>query len=388
MFFWRKKNNQAQQEREADDDRMLHPPQEPDLEPPIEYESKIDPEFVQHELNETETEVIEELQEIPHAAKSAQPESRREDNGGGWLSRLSGGLSKSSGKIGTGLGTIFSHRKPDAETLEQLEDFLIEADMGPHTASNLVEALRNQRFDKENALHDVQMALADKISDILNKTVKVLAIDKPAQGPRVMLICGVNGVGKTTTIGKLAYQFHYREHLKVMMAAGDTFRAAAIEQLQVWADRTKCPLMKSEIGSDSAALAFQAYEKAITDNMDILMIDTAGRLHNKANLMAELEKMTRVLKKKNADIPHEVILILDATTGQNAISQVETFKQIVNVTGLIVTKLDGSAKGGVVVALADKFGLPIYAVGVGEDIEDLQPFRPDEFARTLVGLKS
>ena len=171
-----------------------------------------------------------------------------------------------------------------------------------------------------------------------------------------------------------------------MMAAGDTFRAAAIEQLQIWADRTKCPLVSSEIGSDSAALAFTAYERAVNENMDVLMIDTAGRLHNKANLMAELEKISRVLKKKDETIPHEVLLVLDATTGQNAISQVETFSQIVKLSGLIVTKLDGSAKGGVVVALADKFKLPIYAVGVGEDIEDLQPFHPEEFARTLVGL--
>lgn len=202
-----------------------------------------------------------------------------------------------------------------------------------------------------------------------------------------MLICGVNGVGKTTTIGKLAYQIHYREHKKVMMAAGDTFRAAAIEQLQIWADRTKCPLVSSEIGSDAAALAFQSYERAVKEDMDVLMIDTAGRLHNKANLMAELEKITRVLKKKDENIPHEVILVLDATTGQNAISQVETFKQLVNVTGLVVTKLDGSAKGGVVVALSDKFGLPIFAVGVGEDIEDLQAFHAEEFAASLVGLK-
>ena len=214
-----------------------------------------------------------------------------------------------------------------------------------------------------------------------------MEIAKPETGPRTYLICGVNGVGKTTTIGKLAYQLHFKRGKKVMIAAGDTFRAAAIEQLQIWADRTKCPLVARELGADAAAVAFEAYEKALNDNMDILMIDTAGRLHNKANLMAELEKIIRVLKKKEEAIPHEAILILDATTGQNAISQVETFLGLVKLTGLIVTKLDGSAKGGVVVALADKFGLPIYAVGVGEDIEDLQAFKADAFARTLVGLK-
>ena len=387
MFFWRKKNNQAQQEREAAEDRIIHHPQEPALEPSPDSDPVIDPEFIKHELNETEGEVIEEL-EITPVSKSAHHTPRRDENGGGWLSRLSGGLSKSSGKIGSGLGDIFSKKKPDAATLEQLEDLLIEADLGPHTAARLVNGLRGVKFDKENTVREVQEALAAHISAILDTTVRTLPLDRPAEGPRVMLICGVNGVGKTTTIGKLAYQFHYRDHRKVMMAAGDTFRAAAIEQLQIWADRTKCPLVKSEIGADSAALAFQAYEKALSADMDILMIDTAGRLHNKANLMAELEKMTRVLKKKAAALPHEVILILDATTGQNAISQVETFKQLVHVTGLIVTKLDGSAKGGVVVALADKFGLPIYAVGVGEDIEDLQPFHPHEFAQTLVGLKS
>ncbi len=387
MFFWRKKNNQAQQEREAAEDRVVHHPHEPAIEPSVDYDPVIDPEFTKHELNETESEVIDELEVVPVAAPSAIPTVKPDENGGGWFSRLAGGLSKSSGKIGSGIGDIFSKKKPDSETLEQLEDLLIEADLGPHTAARLVNAVKGLRFDKSNAVQEVQEALANEIANILDKTVKPLDLSRPEGGPRVMLVCGVNGVGKTTTIGKLAYQFHYRDHRKVMMVAGDTFRAAAIEQLQIWADRTKCPLIKSEIGADSAALAYQSHEKAMSDSMDILMIDTAGRLHNKANLMAELEKITRVLKKKSEAAPHEVILILDATTGQNAISQVETFKQIVNVTGLVVTKLDGSAKGGVVVALADKFGLPIYAVGVGEDIEDLQPFHPHEFARTLVGLK-
>ncbi|MBL8639356.1 MAG: signal recognition particle-docking protein FtsY [Alphaproteobacteria bacterium] len=306
--------------------------------------------------------------------------------GGGWLTRLTEGLSKSSHKIGSGLGDLFSKRRADEETLNALEDLLIEADLGPQTAASLVASLRQRKFDKDNSAHEVQVALAQDIAKILRKSERELDLDRARTGPLTFLICGVNGVGKTTSIGKLAYQFFAKHHKKVVLAAGDTFRAAAIEQLKIWADRCKCPLISSEIGSDSAALAFQAYEKALEQQADILMIDTAGRLHNKANLMAELEKISRVLKKKDATIPHEVILVLDATTGQNAISQVETFSQIVKLTGLVVTKLDGSAKGGVVVALADKFSLPIYAIGVGEDIEDLQPFHADQFAQALVGL--
>lgn len=388
MLFWRKKNKTARQEREEAEDKIVHNPNDPAIEPPVEYEAQLDPEFEKHELNETETEVIDELEEIPYAKSEPKPATKKEDMGGGWLSRLTGGLSKSSGKIGGGLGDLFSKKKPDAETLEELEDLLISADLGPATAARLVQSLKDRKFDKDNSTQEVQLALAEEIASILKKNECELNVERAENGPRTILVCGVNGVGKTTTIGKLAYQFHYRQHKKVMMAAGDTFRAAAIEQLQIWADRTKCPLISSEIGSDSAALAYSAYEKAVTENVDLLMIDTAGRLHNKANLMAELEKISRVLKKKDENVPHEVILVLDATTGQNAIAQVETFSSIVKLTGLVVTKLDGSAKGGVVVALADKFGLPIYAVGVGEDIEDLQSFHPDEFARTLVGLSN
>lgn len=382
MFFWRKKTNQAAQDQEIKEDKIIHHPNEPDLET-VTDETDFNPK----ELDETENEIISELEVIP-VPSSPKTFEEKEDEGGGWLSRLTLGLSKSSGKIGSGLADIFTKRKPDEETLSELEDLLIEADMGPHTAAMLVDKLRARKFDKDNTMVEVQNALADDISSILSKSTHRLNYESATNGPKTILICGVNGVGKTTTIGKLAYQIHYREHKKVMMAAGDTFRAAAIEQLQIWADRTKCPLVSSEIGSDAAALAFQAYERAVKEDIDVLMIDTAGRLHNKANLMAELEKIIRVLKKKDASIPHEVILVLDATTGQNAISQVETFKQLVNVTGLVVTKLDGSAKGGVVVALADKFGLPIFAVGVGEDIEDLQSFHAGEFAQSLVGLKA
>lgn len=388
MFFWRKKNNQEQQDREAVEDKIVHHPSEPDLEPSGEADPQINLEFTKHELNETETEVIEELEEIPAPTSRLIDTEAHRDSGGGWFSRLSDGLSKSSSKIGLGLGDIFSKGKPDEASLARLEDLLIEADLGPRTAAALVDKMRAHKFDKGDTLGEVRRALAEEITSLLSKTVKPLNVSRAEQGPRTYLICGVNGVGKTTTIGKLAYQLHFKQHKKVMIAAGDTFRAAAIEQLQIWADRTKCPLIARDIGADAASVAFEAYEAALKGGVDILMIDTAGRLHNKANLMAELEKVIRVLQKHGSNIPDEVILVLDATTGQNAISQLETFTQIVKVTGLVVTKLDGSAKGGVVVALADKFGLPIVAVGVGEDIEDLQPFKPDSFARALVGLSA
>lgn len=390
MIFWRKKNNQADQEREAREDKIVHHPKEPSIEPPVEYDAAIDPEFSKHELNETESEVIDELEEIPRpdlpATAAVASSASGGASGGGWLSRLTSGLAKSSHKLGSGITDIFGGRKIDEAGLQALEDVLIEADLGPLTAAKLVDGLRARKFSSETTEKDVREALAQDIEKILQSSTRAMEIARPDSGPRTFLICGVNGVGKTTTIGKLAYQLHYKRQKKVMMAAADTFRAAAIEQLKVWADRTKCPLVARELGSDAAAVAFEAYEKAVVDNMDILMIDTAGRLHNKANLMAELEKIIRVLRKKDAAIPHEAILILDATTGQNALTQVETFKSLLNLTGLVVTKLDGSAKGGVVVALADKFALPIYAVGVGEDIEDLQAFNAGAFAKALVGL--
>lgn len=391
MIFWRKKNNSAQQEQEDRDDQLVHHRDEPELEPSEDNPTDLDPEFVKHELNETENEIIDEIEPIPEPAETLISEERPPtgggDAGGGWLSRLTSGLTKSSNKISHGIADIFGGRKPDAESMQTLEELLIEADLGPRTAAALVDKLRARKFDSSTTEADIRRALADDIAAILRKSTRSLEIARPEGAKvRTYLICGVNGVGKTTTIGKLAYQLHYRRGKKVMMAAADTFRAAAIEQLQIWADRTKCPLVAKEIGSDAASVAYEAYEKAVSQDFDILMIDTAGRLHNKANLMAELEKIIRVLKKKDEDIPHEAILILDATTGQNALSQVETFKGLVNLTGLIVTKLDGSAKGGVVVALADRFGLPIYAVGVGEDIEDLQPFNSMAFAKALVGL--
>ncbi len=310
-----------------------------------------------------------------------EKESRREEASGGWFSRLTDGLSKSSRKIGQGLTDIATKRKLDAATLEDLEEVLISADLGPVTAAKVVEDFAQGRFDKEVSEDEIREALAESITKVLRPVAGELKISRPEGKPFVILVAGVNGVGKTTTIGKLANNL--RRNNKIVLAAGDTFRAAAIEQLQIWAERARSTLISREVGADAAAVAFESYEKSVSEQADILMIDTAGRLHNKSALMAELQKMIRVLKKRDESAPHEVLLVLDATTGQNAHSQVETFREL---TGLIVTKLDGSAKGGVVVSLADRFGLPIYAIGVGEGIEDLQPFRPEEYARALVGL--
>lgn len=388
MVFWRKKNNPAAQEQEERDDKILHHPNEPELEPSSDIESEIGADLRRNELEETENQILDETSVTPIPDLISIPKNDaadRDEDGGGWWSQLSKGLKKSSSKLDLGLNEIFKNKLTE-DSLEYLEDLLIESDLGPKTSARLVDAIRERKFANDVTAEEVKTILADEIQKILQDVVLPLDVKKPEAGPRVYLICGVNGVGKTTTIGKLAYQLHFKQSKKVIIAAADTFRAAAIEQLQVWSERSHCKLIAKEIGADSAAVAFEAYENAVNDNADILMIDTAGRLQNKANLMAELEKMIRVLKKKTPDVPHEVILVLDATTGQNAISQVETFKQLVKVTGLVVTKLDGSAKGGVVVALADQFGVPVYAVGVGEGIEDLQPFRAEAFAKSLVGL--
>lgn len=304
----------------------------------------------------------------------------------GWLGRLRAGLGKSSSRLADGIGSILSERKLDAATLGDLEDLLITADLGVETAARLTEQISSRRFAADVPEAEVRAALASDIAEILEPVARPLdAMAKPESGPQVILVVGVNGTGKTTTIGKLAQRL--REQGKsVMMAAGDTFRAAAIEQLQLWGERTGATVVAQKTGSDPAAVAFDALERARADHADVLLIDTAGRLHNKANLMAELEKVIRVLRKIDPDVPHEVLLVLDATTGQNAHAQVETFKELVAVSGLIVTKLDGSARGGVIVGLADRFGLPIYAIGVGEAADDLRPFTAQDFADSLLGL--
>ena len=288
------------------------------------------------------------------------------------------------GLLGRLLGRTDEPRRIlDDAMLESLEEVLIQADMGVQTAVRVTANIAEGRFGKRISTPELRSALASEIARILGPVARPLPLYP--QKPQVVLVVGVNGSGKTTTIGKLASQFKAAGK-SVVIAAGDTFRAAAVEQLQVWGNRAGVPVLTAPDGSDPASLAFDALTKAQADGADLLMIDTAGRLQNRQDLMEELAKIVRVIRKKDPTAPHNTILVLDATTGQNAINQVEIFRKIADVTGLVMTKLDGTAKGGVLVALADKFGLPIHAIGVGEQIDDLQPFDPDDFARALVGI--
>ena len=303
---------------------------------------------------------------------------------GGWLARLRAGLQKSSSRLSQGIGGIFTGMRLDDAALEALEELLIEADLGVGPAARLTANLAEARFDKTVSAADVRAALAADIAKSLEAVARPLAIES-SHRPHVVLVVGVNGTGKTTTIAKLAKQFT-DEGRKTVLAAGDTFRAAAIEQLQAWGERTGCDVVSRPQGADPAAVAYDALAQAREAGADVLLVDTAGRLHNKADLMAELQKIIRVMRKLEPATPHDCVLVLDATIGQNAHAQVETFKELTAVTGLIVTKLDGTARGGVVVALAERFGLPIHAVGVGESADDLRPFAPAEFAAGLLGL--
>ncbi len=300
-----------------------------------------------------------------------------------WFSRLKSGLKKSTSVISDGITGIFTKAKLDADTLEDLEDLLITSDLGVSVAGKLTAALSKDRFDKEITGEEVKAILAAEIEAILAPVAKPL-VPSSDNKPHVILMAGVNGAGKTTTIGKLAKKYK-DEGRSVMLAAGDTFRAAAVEQLVVWGERTGVPVVTKEIGSDAAALAYEAMDKALQENVDVLLIDTAGRLQNREELMEELAKVVRVIGKKIEGAPHDTVIVLDATTGQNAVHQVEVFQKLANISGIVMTKLDGSAKGGVLVACAEKFGLPVHAIGVGESIEDLQPFDAKEFANALVG---
>jgi fused signal recognition particle receptor len=301
----------------------------------------------------------------------------------GFFSRLKEGLSRSTQKLTENITAVFKKRRLDEAALEELEEILIASDLGTEVARRVIENFRRTRFGKEVTDEEVKQSLAEEIATILTPVAQPLRLD-PAKRPHVVLVVGVNGTGKTTTIGKLAQS--YREQgLRPVLVAGDTFRAAAVEQLQIWGERTGAPVIAAGANADSAGLAFDALTRATADGADVLLIDTAGRLHNKAALMDELRKIIRVLRKQDETAPHSVLLVLDATTGQNAIQQVRVFKEMVDVTGMVVTKLDGSARGGIVVALAETFGLPVHAVGVGERASDLRPFDAADFARGLVG---
>jgi len=303
----------------------------------------------------------------------------------GWFARLKAGLSRSTAKLTDSVVSLLHKRRLDDEALEELEETLITADLGVAASRRIVEGFRRTRFGKEVSDEEVKAALADEIAAILEPVAQPLEIE-PARAPHLVLVVGVNGTGKTTTIAKLGR--HYGEQgLKIGFVGGDTFRAAAVEQLQVWAGRTEARFFApTKPGADAAGLAFDAFTAARAEGLDVLLVDTAGRLHNKSALMEELRKIIRVIKRVDKTAPHSVLLVLDATTGQNAVQQVKVFKEMVDVSGLAVTKLDGSAKGGVVVALAQEFGLPVHVVGVGEKAEDLRPFAARDFARGLMGL--
>lgn len=304
----------------------------------------------------------------------------------GWLSRLTTGLQKTSTQLTQGIASVFTKRRLDAATLEDLEDLLIQADLGPEMAQKITGRLKKDRFDKDISTDDVRDVLAGEVAAVLRPLAKPLLADRTRR-PHVMLMVGVNGTGKTTTIGKLAAKFR-KDGLKVMIAAGDTFRAAAVDQLRIWAERTGATMVARDVGADSAGLAFEALEAARKEHYDVLLIDTAGRLQNKSVLMEELEKIVRVMRKIDPEAPHDVVLVLDATTGQNAANQVDVFRQRAGVTGLVMTKLDGTARGGILVAIAAKHALPLHAIGVGESVDDLLPFDADSFAKAIAGDQS
>jgi fused signal recognition particle receptor len=302
-----------------------------------------------------------------------------------WWRRLSSGLKRTSSSLGTAVADLVTKRKLDRAMLEDIEDVLLRADLGTEVAARIAAAVGTGRYDKAISADDVKSVVATEVEKVLGPVAKPLQIDT-AQKPFVILVVGVNGSGKTTTIGKLAAKFR-AEDRTVMLAAGDTFRAAAIEQLQIWGERTDTPVIAGAQGSDAASLAFNALTAAREQRRDVLLIDTAGRLQNKAELMNELEKVVRVIRKVDASAPHAVLLVLDATVGQNALSQVEAFHRTAGVTGLVMTKLDGTARGGILVALAEKHRLPVHFIGVGEGIDDLAPFTARDFAKAIAGIE-
>ncbi|WP_395613371.1 signal recognition particle-docking protein FtsY [Allosphingosinicella sp.] len=302
---------------------------------------------------------------------------------GSWLERMRAGFRKTSDRLGDNLSGLFTKASLDAQTLDEIEEALIASDLGPATAAKVRERLAREKFEKGLTEEAVRGVVAEELEKILKPVAEPLEIDAFPR-PQVILVVGVNGSGKTTTIAKLAHLFEEQDY-SVLLAAGDTFRAAAIEQLKIWADRAGVPIIAGAEGSDSSALVYDGVKRATAEGIDVLIVDTAGRLQNKKDLMDELAKIRRVLGRLNPKAPHDVVLVLDATTGQNALSQIEVFKEVAGVTGLVMTKLDGTARGGVLVAAAEKYGLPIHAIGVGEGMDDLRPFDPALAARAIAG---
>lgn len=302
----------------------------------------------------------------------------------GWFERIKQGLSRTAAPIVQGIGDLMTKRRLDAETLQDIEDLLITADVGAKTARELTQALAKEKFGKEAGEKEVRVFFAEKIKDMLAPYAEPLTIDAQKK-PFIILMAGVNGAGKTTTIGKLAHKYK-EQGFKVSFAAADTFRAAAVEQLKVWGERTGCPVAFRPAGADPAGLVFDAIKESVARKDDILFIDTAGRLQNRSELMAELQKIVRIIKKQIPDAPHACLQVLDAAVGQNALSQVRAFKEMTDVDGLVVTKLDGTAKGGVLLALSQEFRLPVRYIGVGEKIDDLRTFDAQDYARSLMGL--
>jgi fused signal recognition particle receptor len=300
-----------------------------------------------------------------------------------WLERMRAGFRKTSDRIGDNLSGLLTKASLDAQTLDQIEEALIASDLGPSTAAKVRERLAGERFEKGLTEDAVRAVVAEELEKILKPVAEPLEIDAFPR-PQVILVVGVNGSGKTTTIAKLAHLFEEQDY-SVLLAAGDTFRAAAIEQLRIWADRAGVPIIAGPEGSDSSAIVYDGVKKATAEGIDVLIVDTAGRLQNKKDLMDELAKIRRVLGRLNPKAPHDVVLVLDATTGQNALSQIEVFREVAGVTGLVMTKLDGTARGGVLVAAAEKYGIPIHAIGVGEGMDDLRPFDPALAARAIAG---
>ncbi len=325
-----------------------------------------------------------EIETAAPAESEAEEPEQDEERKVGWFKRLTKGLARSSSALTENITSVFTKKKLDEDTLQDLEDILIQADLGVETAMNITDTLASQRMGKDVTDEEVRQIMADEIQKVLEPVAQPLELDLDHQ-PHVILVVGVNGSGKTTTIGKISQKL-YNAGFSTLLVAGDTFRAAAVEQLHIWGDRTQAPVMSRPNGSDAAGLAFDAYEEAVKQKRDVMLMDTAGRLQNKKELMDELEKIIRVLKKQDENAPHTVLLTLDATTGQNALNQVEIFKDVAGVNGLVMTKLDGTARGGILVSISAKHKLPVYFVGVGEQVEDLEPFEADVFANAIAGI--